>query len=151
IRTELKENDKTEAEKKDTAKKDEKPAFAETRVPRIIDGQKEALAKAVEMALAAEKNLELAKKQSRGEVDTKDTANFLKPLAKDAAQTLEKAEQAMKESKDALAKNNAKKAEMPQEKASHELKEARKEIDKLIAAAEKEKNDPLAALKKAAE
>src|SRR5262249_16380195 len=66
-------------------------------------------------------------------------------------QKLQSAEHAMKDATEALAKNKAKQAETPQEKASEELKEARKELDRLIAAAEKEKNDPLAALQKAAE
>src|SRR5206468_3426758 len=67
------------------------------------------------------------------------------------AEKLDSAEKAMKEAKEALAKNDAKKSQAPQEKASQELKQARQDLDRMIAAAEKEKTDPLAALQKAAE
>jgi hypothetical protein len=149
IREETK--DKKEPEKKKEEAK--KSSFAELRpnVPRIENGRRSDMEKSIREAQAVEKNSELSQKQAEVEFDTKDTADLLKPLAKETAEKVSKAEQAMKESKEALAKNDAKKAETPQEKASKELKEARQDLDKMIAAAEKEKTDPLAALQKAAE
>lgn len=122
------------------APKDTKPADTKT-----------ALQKATEKAETAEKNNELVKKQAQLQFDTKDTENLLKPIAKDAAKKLEDANKAMKDAKNALAKNEAKEAVKPQEKAKADLVEARKEIEAQIEKIKKEKNDPLVALQKAAE
>jgi hypothetical protein len=107
--------------------------------------------KAIQEAMNADKNADLAKKQAKNAFDTKDTENLLKPFAKDAAENLAKAEAAMKDVKDNLLKNDVNKAAEPQAKATAQLKAAKADIEKMIAAAEKEKTDPLAALKKAIE
>src|SRR5262249_17220540 len=99
----------------------------------------------------AEKTAELGKKQAELQFDTKDTANLLKPLVPEAAKKVETAEQAMKTAKDALNRNEPKHAEQPQEKAVDQLREVRKQLDDMIAAAEKQQNDPLAARMKTAE
>ncbi|MCI0378871.1 MAG: DUF4175 family protein [Gemmataceae bacterium] len=114
------------------------------RISRFAD-----IDQAAQKAQAAEKTAELGKQQTRLQYDTKDTSNLLKPAAKDLAQKLEGAEKAMDAAKDALAKNLPKQATEPQQKAVNTLQDVRKELDKLIAAAEKEKTDPLAAMKKA--
>ncbi|MBI3410460.1 MAG: DUF4175 family protein [Planctomycetes bacterium] len=113
--------------------------------------RKAALEKAIREAQAAEKNAELSKQQARLEHDTRGTENILKPHVKDLADKLVKAERAMQDAKDALNKNAPKNAAEPQDKAKQTLEDVRKEVDKMIAQAEKAKNDPLAALKKAAE
>src|SRR4029453_15745508 len=82
---------------------------------------------------------------------TKDTENLLKPVAKELANKLEGAEKEMKDAKEALAKNQPKEATQPQEKATKTLQDVRKDVDKMIAEAQKDKADPLAALKKAAD
>ena len=58
--------------------------------------------------------------------------NLLKAIAKEAAEKLDDAQKAMKDSKNALAKNEPREAVTPQEKAKAELLEARNEIDKQI-------------------
>ncbi len=94
---------------------------------------------------------ELTRDQARLQYATKDTANLVKPFVEELAKTIDNAEKAMKESREALASNEPKDAALPQNKAATKLAEARTELDKLIAEAEKRQNDPLAALKKAAE
>ncbi len=121
-------------------------------VPKIAAlERKAALEKAVQDAMAVEKSQQLGKQQARLEYDTKDTANLVKPHVEDLAKKIEKAEQAMKDAREALVKNQPKEATEPQDKAATTLKEVRNELDKLIADAEKIKTDPLAALKKAAD
>lgn len=113
--------------------------------------RKAALEKATQDALAVEKSQALGKEQARLEYDTKDTADLVKPHVQELAKKLDKAEEAMKDARDALIKNQPKEATAPQDKAATTLKEVRKELDTLIAAAEKQKDDPLTALKKAAD
>jgi hypothetical protein len=107
--------------------------------------------KALKDAVNAEKNAKLAEKQTQIAFDTKDTANILKPLAPDAAKALDAADKEMKATKENLLKNDAKKAAEPQAKAADNLKDAKAQIDRLIAAEEKAKSDPLAAVQKALE
>jgi Domain of unknown function (DUF4175) len=123
----------------------------EPRVARTALYPREELEKAVKNAQAAEKSNDLSKQQAKLEYETKDTANLVKPVAKDAAEKLEAAEKAMQKAKDALAKAEPRQAPIPQEKATQDLKQARQEIDKLIDKLDKQKNDPIAALKNAAE
>jgi hypothetical protein len=103
--------------------------------------------KAIENAASTDKNVKLAEKQAQIAFATKDTANQLKPLAPEAVKALESAETSMKNAKENLLKNEPAKAADPQAKATDKLKNAKAEIDKMIAAAEKAKVDPLAALK----
>ncbi len=128
----------------------EKFGFPElNRLPN--SSYKTQLQQAMQDAVKAEKAAELGKKQAELQFNAKDTADVLKPVAPKASKTLDGAEQAMKNAKDALAKNDTKTAESPQKKAVAELRDVKKQLDDMIAKAEKEKNDPLAALKKAAE
>src|SRR5262249_4700748 len=69
--------------------------------------------------------------------------------AKAMADKIAAAEKAMQEAKSALVKNAPNKATPSQETAAKQLKETREELDKLLASAEKQGQDPLAALKKA--
>ena len=93
-----------------------KPAQAEAKV---------AEQKAIQDAVNAEKNAKLGKKQAKIAFDTQDTANLLKPVAKDAAKKLDKAEKAMKDAKEDLVKNEPKKAAEPQAKATDKLQGGR--------------------------
>jgi hypothetical protein len=103
--------------------------------------------KVVQDAVNADRNAKLAQQQAQVAFDTKDTANLIKPLAPEAAKNLDVAEKAMKDVKENLIKNEPKKAGDPQAKATQNLKAAKAKIDKMIAAADKAKTDPLAALK----
>jgi hypothetical protein len=98
-----------------------------------------------------ERVLELARDQARVQYESKDTGNLVKPYAEDVADKIARAVEAMNDSRNALQKIEARNATEPQAKAAKTLEEARADLDKLIAAAEKAKNDPLAALKKAAD
>jgi hypothetical protein len=103
--------------------------------------------KVIEEAANSDRNAKLAQQQAQIAFDTKDTANLIKPLAPEAAKNLDAAEKAMKDVKENLIKNQPKKAADPQAKATQNLKAAKAEIGKMIAAADKAKTDPLAALK----
>jgi hypothetical protein len=101
---------------------------------------------------AAEPAREMAAKQLRLETDTQDTRALLEPHAKDAAEKLAPAEQAMRQAEDVLKNKELDKAAEQQQEASKALKAARQEVVKLLAEAEKKLDrDPLAALKKAAD
>lgn len=112
--------------------------------------RKAALVKAIEDAQAAEKNAEIGKKQAAVEFDTRDAGDLLKEHAKELAKKLEAAGDAMKDSKEKLTSNRPEAAVPPQEKATAALKDVSEALKKEIAALQKEKNDPLAALKNAA-
>jgi hypothetical protein len=115
--------------------------------PVKIASQEQAL-KALE---AARKAAELGQKQALLEFDAHDTQKLLMPHAEEAARKVEQAEAAMKDAKTALAKNAPETAVMPQDKAVEVLKQARTDVNRMIAEAEKQQHDPLAALKKAAD
>jgi hypothetical protein len=119
--------------------------------PKTLKTEKAAPEKRLQDEKAAQKALDLGKQQARLEHDNKDTRDLLKPHEPKLANQVEKAGEAMKESKTALAKNTPAKALPPQEKAVEQLREIRKELDRQIAAAEKKKTDPLAALKDTAD
>jgi hypothetical protein len=129
---------------------------AKTDEPTIINGPKDladkaSLEKVTAAAKEAEKLRQLAKDEAQLQFDTKETATLLKPVAQDAVANLEKAQEAMKKAKDALARSDAKEAVAPEEKAKADLVAARKDLDKLLDKLEKEKTDPLTALEKTAE
>src|SRR5262245_10856115 len=123
----------------------------EKNADKPMSDRKAALEKATREAQAAEKAAELSRQQARVEHDTRGTENILRPHAKELAEKLAKAERKMQEAKDALKQNAPQNATQPQESVKETLEEVRKEVDKIIAQAEKTKNDPVAALKKAAE
>ncbi len=101
--------------------------------PKTVAAEKKsAIEKAAQDAVAAEKAAELGKKQAQIEFDAQDTANLLKPIAKEAADKVQSAEKAMEKAKEGLLKNEPKKALEPQAKATENLKEARKKLDNLI-------------------
>lgn len=99
----------------------------------------------------AEKNMDLAKQQARLEDETRATRDLIQEKAKPAAAKVEAAEQAMKDARAELKMNQADKAVPAQEMAVEKLKDARRDIDQMIAAAEKQKTDPLTAMKQAAD
>lgn len=94
---------------------------------------------------------ETANRQAAVELDTRDAKNLLKPHANELAEKLTPAEKAMQEAQQALKDNNPSKAAKPQAKASEKLDEVRKQLDQMIADAEKKLGDPLAALQDAKE
>jgi hypothetical protein len=110
---------------------------------------------AKEQALKAEetaqKNAELSTQQARLQFETQETQNLARPLAKETAEKVQTAERAMENAKTALEKKTPDKAVAPQEKAVAALEEAKKDVERMLAIAEKQKADPLAALKKAAD
>lgn len=111
---------------------------------------KDATAKALQDAQAAEKTQELGKEQARVEYETKDVSGLLKPHVADIAGQLEQARVAMHDSRQELTKSQPLQAIRAQEQATKNLQAARANLDKLLAAAEKKANDPLAALRQAA-
>jgi hypothetical protein len=94
---------------------------------------------------------QLADRQSKLEFDTREIRKSLEEVAKEAAAKLAPAESEMRRAEDELREADAPKAVEPQANAVDRLTEAREELDKQIAAAEREKRDALAATKKAAE
>src|SRR5207248_1735726 len=108
--------------------------------------QLQALARVLRLPGDALNVLREARERVEAAIAKQDTLN---QETKDAEK--EKDKEARKNAKDARAKHETKAAEPPQNKASAELRDVKKQLDDMIAKAEKEKNDPLAALKKAAE
>lgn len=94
---------------------------------------------------------QLADRQARLEFDTRDVRKAVEDIAQDAAAKLTPAESEMRRAQDELRDGDLKGAASPEENAANRLREARDELDKLIAAAEKAKSDPLEAAKRAAE
>lgn len=94
----------------------------------------------------------LADQQAKLEFETREVRKALEDVAKEAAAKLTPAESEMKRAQDELRQNaDPDKAVPAEENSIDRLKEAREELDKQIAQAEKEKSDALAATKKAAE
>src|SRR5262249_48097275 len=100
---------------------------------------------------ADDKARELSDQQARLALDTRETGNLLRPFAPDAADQVDTARTPMKSAEDALRKNAPDQAVEPQGRALDGLKEARAKVAELIAKAQDMKNDPLAALKDAAD
>src|SRR5262249_55676228 len=94
---------------------------------------------------------DLGDKQARLEHETREVRNILQPHAKELAQKVTPAEAAMQDAQQALRKNKDQVAKEMQTEATEKLREVSKNLDQLIAEAEKKANDPLAALQKAAE
>ena len=118
---------------------------------KVEDPKLNNLDRAAEEVKALAKNRDLVKEQTRLEYDAKDTANVIKPHVEELAKELNKAENAMKDAREALALDQPKDAAQPQDKAAKTLDEIRKDLDQRITEAMKLQNDPLAALKKAAD
>ncbi|HET6574606.1 MAG TPA: hypothetical protein VFG68_13440, partial [Fimbriiglobus sp.] len=94
---------------------------------------------------------QLADRQARLEFDTRDVRQAVEAIAQEAAAKLTPAESEMRRAQDKLRDGGLKQAISPEENAADRLREARDELDKMIAAAEKAKSDPLEAAKRAAE
>jgi len=94
---------------------------------------------------------ELSDQQGRLGHTTHATQNLVKPHAPEVAAKISPAQKAMEEAAQALRKNTPDAAVKPQHQAAEALRNVRKELDRMIAAAEKQQHDPLAALQKTAE
>ena len=97
------------------------------------------------------KGNELANQQTKAEFATRDARKAAMDAAPEAADLLKPAESNQWKSEDSLRQGKADEAKQPQEKALDDLKAAKDELDRQIAAAELAKVDPLAAVKQAAE
>src|SRR5262245_56952446 len=96
---------------------------------------------------------QLGDKQARLEFDTREARKAIEtiPVAKDVAEKIVPAEGDMRKAEDELRRTALNNAVEPQRDAADKLRDARNDLDKLIAQAEKDKADPLAAVKNAAE
>ncbi|MCI0705524.1 MAG: hypothetical protein L0241_31070, partial [Planctomycetia bacterium] len=94
---------------------------------------------------------ELANQQTKAAFLTSDARKTLHQVAPEVADLLKPAETNQWKSEDELRDKDLPGAMNPQEKALEQLKNAKDELDRLIAAAELAKSDPLAATKQAIE
>jgi hypothetical protein len=92
---------------------------------------------------------QLAERQAKLEYDTREVRKAIETAAKEAASKLSPAEKEMNTAEGELRDTNIEKAREPQTNATNHLKEAKDALEKQIAQAEKDKNDPLAAIKNA--
>ncbi len=90
---------------------------------------------------------DLGDRQARIEFDTRDTKALLKPRAASVAAKIEPAEALMRDAQEALRDQALAQSTPAQDKAVSILKDALKELDRVIKEAEKAKEDPIAALK----
>ena len=97
------------------------------------------------------KGNELANQQTKAEFATRAARKSAMDAAPEAADLLKPAESNQWKAEDALRQGKPDDAKEPQAKALDDLKAAKDEIDRQIAAAELAKTDPLAAVKQAAE
>ena len=97
------------------------------------------------------KGNELAAQQTKAEFATRDARKAAERAAPEVADLLKPAENKQWKSEDALRQGKLDDAKEAQEKAIDDLKTAKAELDRQIAAAELAKVDPLAAVKQAAE
>ena len=97
------------------------------------------------------KGNELAAQQTKAEFATREARKTAERAAPEIADLLKPAENKQWDSEDALRQGKIDNAKEAQEKAIDDLKTAKAEIDRQIAAAELAKVDPLAAVKQAAE
>ena len=93
---------------------------------------------------------EQAEQQEHVREQTRSTQSFLKPHAPQVASKLTPAEKAMQQAREALQKKNPLDAVEPEAEAAERLEGVRKDLDRMIAEAEKQQTDPLAALQNAA-
>ena len=94
----------------------------------------------------------LADRQAKVEFDARDARKAVEQVAKDVAAKITPAESEMRRAEDELRRNQDREsAAEAEQKATDRLKDAKDELDKLIAQAEKERTDALAATKKALE
>ncbi|MGL6075081.1 MAG: hypothetical protein ACRC8S_13055 [Fimbriiglobus sp.] len=93
----------------------------------------------------------LAEKQAEVEFNTREARKELEQVSKELAAKLAPAESEMRKSSEDLRERKLDDAKQAETNAEEKLLEARKELDKKIAAAELQKSDPLTATKKAAE
>jgi hypothetical protein len=94
---------------------------------------------------------ELAHQQTKAEFATRDARKAAEKAAPEVADQLKPAENNQWKAEDRLRNSEFEAAQMPQGKAAETLREAKEELDRLIANAELAKKDPLAAVKNAAE
>ena len=94
---------------------------------------------------------EMSDQQARLALDTRDTSNLLKPISVDLADKIDTSRTPMKNAEELLRDATPNKAVVPQDKVIDTLKEARAELALMIAKAEEQRRDPLAALKDIAE
>ncbi|MFO0823087.1 MAG: hypothetical protein U0792_08195, partial [Gemmataceae bacterium] len=97
------------------------------------------------------KGNEVANDQTKAEFATRDARKAAEQAAPEVADLLKPAENNQWKAEDALREGKNENAKQPQEKALEDLKNAKAELDRQIAAAELAKKDPLAAVKQAAE
>ncbi|HVL14392.1 MAG TPA: hypothetical protein VM529_17600, partial [Gemmata sp.] len=97
------------------------------------------------------KGNELANQQTKAEFATRDARRAAQQAAPEVADILAPAETKQWKAEAELRKGEIDEAKQPQEAALNELKAAKNELDRQIAAAELAKQDPLAAVKQAAE
>jgi hypothetical protein len=97
------------------------------------------------------KGNELAAQQTKAEFATREARKTAERAAPEVADLLKPAENKQWDSEDALRQGKMDNAKDAQEKAIDDLKSAKAELDRQIAAAELAKADPLAAVKQAAE
>jgi hypothetical protein len=100
---------------------------------------------------AARQSQDLSAKQGRLEHDQRGSRRMLSPLAKMLAERFALVETMMRDARRALLDLVPDKALQPQRRAVEELRLIREELDRLIAEAEKQRTDPVAALKSVAE
>jgi hypothetical protein len=114
--------------------------------PRVQDQEKQQRKEG-----QARRSQEMGDQQARLAHETRDVQNLLKPHANELANKVSPAETSMRQAEDALRKKSPQEAVKPQSQATETLDEVRKDLDRMIAQAEKQQSDPLAALQKAAE
>ena len=125
---------------------------AKERIDRAIDAQKAITEKTENPKEDVTKKIELPTEQGRLQHETRDVGNLLKQQeAGDLSDHLQQAQNAMDTARTDLQTANFDKAAESQKAATENLQKVRDALDKQIAAAEKEKNDPLAALKNLSE
>ncbi len=100
---------------------------------------------------AAPNPQKMSTKQFQLEHETRDTRHLLSPHVEDLASRLAPAEKAMQQAEQALRQSNPVNAVKPQGDATETLRAVHRDLDRLIAEAEKQQRDPLTALQKAEE
>ena len=139
--------------------------IAQEKVARAIDAQTKVNNDTAEKITPAEaekarkngvdpkvlKGNELANEQTKAEFATRDARRAAEQAAPEVADMLKPAENNQWKAEDNLRAGKSVEAKKPQDKALDELKAAKQELDRQIAAAELAKQDPLAAVKQASE
>src|SRR5262249_27059158 len=124
---------------------------AKDRIDRAIADQKALTEKTEDPKQDATKKVELPTQQGRLQHETRDVSNLLKQQGNDLADRLTLAQNAMDLARTDLQSAKFDRAAESQKAATETLEKVRDDLDKQIAAAEKDKSDPLAALKNLSE